>query len=122
MLMPSKISSMFNAAVGIQEKYALKNPLHQPNPQLSRAMPCSPLLGASLSLSFLLPLRMCSLMSLGACRAAGEVTRCLASTPPFLRKSSISQSDEFKSFRSSYPLKNVRVFPLPSSPALPFPP
>lgn len=50
MLMPSKISSMFNAAVGIQEKYALKNPLHQPNPQLSRAMPCSPLLGASLSL------------------------------------------------------------------------
>jgi len=51
MLMPSKISSMFNAAVGIQEKYALKNPLHQPNPQLSRAMPYSPLLGASLSLS-----------------------------------------------------------------------
>lgn len=29
MLMPSKISSMFNAAVGIQERYFLRTPSHQ---------------------------------------------------------------------------------------------
>jgi hypothetical protein len=46
MLMPSKISSMFNAAVGIQEKYALKNSSHQLNPRPTRAMPF-PIFGAS---------------------------------------------------------------------------